>query len=434
MNFRKAKNWRIILAVSLILFSLPLYFFSEANVDTYYILIPLICFIQYYLTQRLKNTPMFLIFTLYVFLYFVYLIPHFYFDMNLSQHTQFQERRYFTKVLFEFYLFYSGLVLSTINNFNPKKIILKDAIKINCSKWKQIFYLLFIFIVFLKVINQGENVLSSSNPYAAYKDNLMSNNALPMFLFLFMFFFYYIIDNIKIRKIAYIILFSGLTYYSVTRGYRVLLAPLGFLFFFLYGEGRISFKWIIILFIGAFIGMIGINALKMGTAFEWKYMFSESDDFILSHHADNLYVSATGIGLVEEGTITFTDRILLNLGFFLEAIIPPSFLPTTMKYPLIITYYAQNGGGGLCLGGAYLMWGYAGIIIFSYLIGEIIRYSYITKNKTWKLLSIIILLYSANWFSYDFHVVLRFTVFAFIFYKLLVSIKFNDTKKNISCK
>lgn len=428
-----AKIRRLRFSILLILFSFPLWILSKGGIDIHYIVIPLIFILKIYLVQRLRNVPMFLIFTLYSFLYFLYLIPHFYMGMDLSQHVQFQKHELFIQVLFQFYLFYSGLVLSAVNDFNPKKNILKDSINIPCEKWKQKTFLAFVFIIFFKVISQGENVLEASNPYMAYKENLMSNSALPMFLLLFMFLLYYVISNVRIRKISYLILFGGLIYYCITRGYRVLIAPLGFLFFILFGEGKIKTKWIVILFITSFIGMIGINTLKMGMNFDWKYMFSESDDFVLSHHADNLYVSATGIGLVENGSINWITRIMLNIGFLLEAIIPPAFLPVEMKYPLIITHYVNNGGGGLCLGGAYLMWGYLGIFLFSFFLGEFIRYSYITKNPIWKLSSIVILLYSANWFSYDFHVILRFSVFAIIIYKLLVTVKLNANKKNINC-
>lgn len=426
-------KWRFNLGVLLVLFSFPLWIISENGIDISSFIIPLICILQFYLIYRLKNVPMFLIFTLYSFLYFIYLIPHFYWGTDLSEHTTFQKHELFIQVLFEFYLFYTGLILSTARNYNPNQVLLKEQIRIPCEKWKKKIFLIILFTIFLKVITQGENVINSNNPYQVYMENLDSNSALPMFLLLFMIFIYFIFENKKIRNYIYLLFFTGFVFYTITRGYRVLIAPLGFLFFFLYCEGKIKVKSIILLFILGFIGMIGINALKMGMNFEWKYLFSESDDYILSHHADNLYVSATGLGLVENGSIGIYERILLNIGFFLESIIPPAFLPTEMKYPLIISKYTTNGGGGLCLGGAYLMWGYVGILLFSYLLGEFIRKSYITSNTSWKFISIIVLIYSANWFSYDFHVILRFSLLGYIIYKLFIIVKFNG-QTNTYCK
>lgn len=410
---------RLCFGLLLVLFALPLWVMSEAGWDTFYYVVPLVCLMQAYLVVRFRNAQMLLILTLYVFLYFSYLIPYFYSGSQLSEHSEYQSYPLFCQVLYLFYLFYAGLTLSATHDYNPHKIRLQDTIHIECEPWKQVFFIVFLFAVFTIVIRQGTNVLGAENPYQAYMENLESNSALPMFMLLFMFFTYFVVGSKAVRRVIYTILFAGLLYYCVTRGYRVLLAPLGFIFFLLFLDGRIHVRWIVVGVVAAYVGMLGVNAIKMGDRFEWNKLFSEQEEFILSHHADNLYVSAAAIGLVEDDKIDFTDRLRLNMGFFAESVVPATYLPLDMKYPLIISTKTTNGGGGLCLTGAYMMWGYAGVLLFGFLLGEFIRRSYLSDSMLWRLLAMIVLLYSANWFSYDFHVILRFSVFAWLVYYLL---------------
>lgn len=410
---------RLCFGLLLALFALPLWVTSEAGWDTFYYTVPLVCLMQAYLVVRLRNAQMLLILTLYAFLYFSYLIPYFYNGSQLSEHREYQSYPLFCQVLYLFYLFYAGLTLSAARDFNPHKIRLRDTIRIECEPWKQVLFVVFLFAVFAMVIRQGTNVLGAENPYQAYMENLESNSALPMFMLLFMFFTYFVVSSKAVRRVIYTVLFAGLLYYSVTRGYRVLLAPLGFIFFLLFLDGRIHVRWIVVGVVAAYVSMLGVNAMKMGDKFEWGKLFSEQEEFILSHHADNLYVSAAAIGLVEEGKIDFTDRVRLNMGFFAESVVPATYLPLDMKYPLIISARTTNGGGGLCLAGAYMMWGYAGVLLFGFLLGEFIRRSYLSGYMLWRLLAMVVLLYSANWFSYDFHVILRFSVFAWVIYYLL---------------
>lgn len=416
----------------LMLCSLPLWSVIKLGVDVSYYVIPTILLLVIDLVINLRKVQLLLLFVLYSFLYFLYLIPYFWFHIQLSAYTDFQNFQLFSFVLFEFYLFYLGLSLSSIKSFNSQNIRLKDCIHFYCPFKIQLLYLLFLFVVLSWVIKQGQNVFLSSNPYITYMDNLESNSALPMFWLLFMFFGHYVINEKRIRIMLFPVLYMLFIYFCITRGYRNLLAPVIFLIFLFNFDSKLKLKWLLWLFLFAFMAMIGLNALKMGVDFKWIYLLTESDEFILSHHADNLYISAQGLGLVENDRIAFWDRIMLNIGFLLESICPPSLLPDFMKYPAIIRLYTDNGGGGLCIGGAFLMWGFGGVLLFGYLLGKLIRVSYDYSNKSLKIISMVILIFSANWFSYDFHVILRFSVLAYIIYILFKVFRY-DKKKYFSC-
>lgn len=434
-NIQLQSRIRLCFALLVSLFAIPLWVFTKGGFETYHIAVPLVIVMQLYLIQRFKNTQLLLILTLYAFIYFIYLIPYFYLDIQLSEHTMFNKFELFSEVLLQFYLFYAGLTLSATKSFNPEHLKLKDLIHIPQCTYKNIIFVFLLVIAFLLVLRQGENVFNSSNPYQAYMDNLESSSALPMFLLLLLFFSYFMIQNKKMRNVIFFTIFGGIFLFTITRGYRVLIAPLGFIFILLYFDLKIKTKWILGIVVLGFVGLTALNALKSGEEVKIEHLFSENSEYILSHHADNLYGSAAGVGLIRSGQIDLADRALLNGGFFLETAIPPAFLPNQIKYPLIISSKTKTGGGGLCITGAYMMWGYLGVFLFAFILGEFIRITYLKKRTSWALIAAIVLIYSANWFSYDFHVILRFPFFGFIIYLLIKYIVIKFPKyENPSCQ
>ncbi|UVS51298.1 hypothetical protein NXY23_12100 [Bacteroides thetaiotaomicron] len=102
----------------LLIISIPLGVLTQGGVDTYWVIIPLVFLMQGYLIFCFKNTQMLIILTLYVFIYFLYLLPYFYGGIQLSQYSQFQNRLYFSNILFLFYLFYAGLLLASKKRLN----------------------------------------------------------------------------------------------------------------------------------------------------------------------------------------------------------------------------------------------------------------------------------------------------------------------------
>ena len=217
-----------------------------------------------------------------------------------------------------------------------------------------------------------------------------------------------------------VVLIVMLTGYCVTRGFRMILAPTGLLIFMLFVDQRIRTRTVLLLFGLGFVALILVNSLKMSLSFSLDGMFSEGQhDYIVAHHADNLYVAAAGMGMLDCERIAFFDRVLLNLGFLAETVIPPGMLPDALKYPHIITHTVSTGGGGLFVMGAYLMWGYAGICIFGFLLGEFVRRTYQYRKPLQAIVCAVLMVFAPRWISYDFHIILRFSCLAVVIYLLL---------------
>ncbi len=416
-----ASKTRSTLAITLLLLAFPLGIFIEGGYPTHYIIVPLVILMQIYLLQRLRNAQLLLITTLYIQIYFLYLIPYFYCGIELSQYSEYQNPIYFEKIAFLFYIFYAGLVYSTRKAFNPNRKKLANLITISTTPFKQFLYIIFLLISLLLVLRQGQNVLTANGgTYNAYLENLDNVNGLPLFYILFLMIGYYVIGNWKYKTVLLAILSFILIIFCITRGFRMILAPIGLLLFMVFFDMRIRTRTVIILFGIGFLLLILVNNIKMNLTFNIDYIFSEGGhDYIVAHHADNLYVAAAGMGMLDHGDITFFDRILLNIGLLLEAIIPPGMLPDILKYPHIITHTVSTGGGGPFIMGAYLMWGYAGLYIFGYLLGEFVRMTYLAQKPLMAMLCAIIMIFAPRWVSYDFHIILRFSCFAIILYIML---------------
>lgn len=420
MNIAEKKLIRKGFFVFISLLSIPLYWFSKMGIDTYHIMIPAVIFMQIYLCFMLRNMAVFLLLTIYSFVYFLYLIPYFYFDMQLSMRTQYQNKIFFLLVCLQFYVFYAAICLSAIIRPNPERKWLRNGLMLNTSSVMSLMMpLLTLLVVIYLFMTGGSNVLIESNSYGAYMENLHKSNSVGLLVVMLISFSYFVIKNSKWRNVS-VFLFSGLiAYYAVTRGFRVIIAPVGFLVILLWGEQKISVKFVFVL---AFLGLVGltfVNALKMNESFSLMYVFSSNDSFILSHHADQLYGSAVATGLVEQGKISFFDRIFLQIGLFAQSVIPPSLFPLSMRFPHILTLHSEIGGGGLFMTGGTLLFGYIGMFLITYFLSKFIQFAYITSNKYIKILVFVILVYSANWFSYDLNVVLRFPILGLVVYYVM---------------
>lgn len=138
---------------------------------------------------------------------------------------------------------------------------------------------------------------------------------------------HYVIADWRWRKLLTVVLIVMLTGYCVTRGFRMILAPTGLLIFMLFVDQRIRTRTVLLLFGLGFVALILVNSLKMSLSFSLDGMFSEGQhDYIVAHHADNLYVAAAGMGMLD------CERIaVFRPGFaesrFLLNVIPPGMLP-----------------------------------------------------------------------------------------------------------
>lgn len=197
------------IAAIFLLAAIPLGVFTSGGMPTYRIIVPAVILMQFYLIRCFRNVQMLMILTLYLQIYFLYLVPYFYFGTELSQYSEFQNPVYFGKIAFLFYLFYTGLVCSARKPFNPSRIALCRLIRITTPRYKQVLYLLFLFVALGLVLRQGQNVLTAEvDSYGVYIENLDNTNSLPLFYILFLMIGHYVIADWRWRKLLTVVLLS----------------------------------------------------------------------------------------------------------------------------------------------------------------------------------------------------------------------------------
>lgn len=398
----------------LTIISIPLGIYTHNEGDVGKIIVLLIFFMQLYLIKRFKYSQGLLLLSLYLFIYVLYFIPYFFQGLDLSEWTEYQNRYYFSLSLYQFYIFYLGLCIGASYPINENKSTLITDLSFKVTPLNNFFFCIALFIVIKAVLNIGQNVLNSSNPYEAYIGNLDNSNSLPLFAIIFVLVFYICIKKKLLKTFFLTIFFLILLYHNITRGFRILIPIIILAIFLIKFELKWKTRTLLIMFCIGFIGLILLNNLKNGDSFSFNTLFSEEgDDYVLSHHADSLYGSACMNGVIQENKLILFDRIKLLIGFILEAVIPPSFLPIEMKYPLFINEMTITGGGGLCPIGCYVMGGYFFTLLFPICYVRFIDYCYKENiNPYIKLIGITTLILFPRWISYDFHVILRIPIIA----------------------
>ncbi|MBD5281034.1 MAG: hypothetical protein HDS35_10920 [Bacteroides sp.] len=387
--------------------------------EIYHVLVPLTTLYIIWAIYVFRHLQLYVIFLIYLSIYFFYLYPYFYSGIQLSEYSQYQDIANYNEISLIFFLFYNGTICCAII-WKSKGGQLARHAQFKYGNTTCILYFgLLIGCVFL-TMRQGVNVIGMQNSYDAYRSNLENTNSIPLITILV--FYLYPFDSRRPKYPAVFWIISCLiVYFCITRGFRMVLAPYGLLLFYWFFDGKIKFRTLLFFTVIGFIIFIGVNAIKMNVQLEVNNALSESksSNYIISHHADNLYVASAGIGLLRDGNIGMIDRILLNFGFLSEAVVPPSFLPDICKYPHIITKFIPTGGGGLFVVGSYFMWGEIGVWMFGLLLSKLITEAYKGNRIIAVIVGSVILIFAPRWASYDFHVILRFSVLAIFLYLLL---------------
>lgn len=435
MNTLRRQFVRII-SFTLLLLTIPLGLLTEMGIPTHIVIVPFVVLMQALILRIYKNTQSIILLSLYVFLYFLYLLPYFYGGMNLGPYTQYQRGYLYCVVAFLFYLYYLGILLAYKYRVKSMNKRILDNYSLCILGVNRTIFLLVFLVLLLGTLAQGQNVLVvSDGTYETYQDNLESINSMPLYTVLFLIFLYSIFKDKPKYSFLWLFIVSVLSFFCITRGLRIVLAPLFYFLFLIYLEGRIKNKQLYIIIAIGYSLFILANILKMNMEFQANMLFSEGDDsYVLSHHAEILYGAAAGIGLIQDGIVSIVQRFILNLTYILEIIVPPSWFPDMYKFPQIITSNTTIGGGGLCIIASYYMWSYTGVLLFGFFLTKYICNSYRSNNPVRILLCVIILVFSPRWISYDFNNLLRFPFIGIlIYYIFFMNKKQLYETKNIDC-
>lgn len=403
------------------------------GMDFYGIMIPATFILFVYLLNKYAKHQIFLIIFIYIFVYFWYLCIYFYTGRQLSQHFLYQRRLYFNKILLLFYLFFLGFAFSVPFIKDRRKQIALYGNLFNFSNAKRNIFIIFCLILLFLTFRMGANIFQSKNLYKAYVENIHNTSALPFIFLVFCFIYMLIKHNNK-----YIVLFfvCAYTYFCITRGMRIPLVPVWIAFYLRYFENKIGNIFLYALTFAGLILLLVMGNIKAGIELTSLFSTDYGNTYILSHHADELYGVAAGYGLIDSNIITGFDRLKAGASFFLQMIIPPSFFSDSLRFPQIITSNARTGGGGLVMFGAYLFWGYGGVVLFSFIFSRMVISAYGSKNKLFLLWIFITLAFSCNWISYDFLNILRFPFLACIIVLCYKSVKLcwiKNSEKNLDC-
>lgn len=155
-----AKGFVIVCLLSLV----PLggYMYVGGNIALF--CIPLMFGLIAVLIARLRNAQPLLIMAFYLFIYFLYLIPHFTLGSELSEYSTYQQTDLFNRVLFQFYVYYTGMATATFPMINQNRWRLADLQLFRISKLNIVFYLLAFMVIVRITLSYGVNVLIADNP------------------------------------------------------------------------------------------------------------------------------------------------------------------------------------------------------------------------------------------------------------------------------
>ena len=402
----------------LILF--PIFFaLNFADISIYKIVMPLTVLLILFSLYLYRNVQIMMIIIIYIALYFVYLFPFFYFGIQLSQYTIYNNVHNFEKVALMFYIFFLGLIFSSDLNLNMKKMKVSEVLFVNYSFSKRIILFFCSIVLVILTFSQGTNIYRAANYYQAYKENLklLGSSSLYGVIPLLILGFSY-----KSRKTRFLIIGPFVFLYcifAITRGTRMVLVPYVMLIFVLCFDLKFKSIYIVWLCMFGFVFLLVLNMVKAKISFEASNLFGTGTEYLISHHTDMDYICCAILGLFDDNKISPLLRFSTRLGTLLEVIVPPKILPDSWKYPHAIAGILPNGGGCPMFVVLYIsFFGFAGIFVMGVILSKLVSLLYKKGEKqiSIKLIIVSILIFSSRWISYDFHTILRFPAFAVIFY------------------
>ena len=168
------------LVIGCVLSLVPLWGFNLVGGAIEWCCMPLLVLLQLGLIYRFRHMQPLLILSIYLCIYALYLIPHFFGGARLSEWWVYQDTHYFRQVLLQFYVFYVGLAVGALGALNPERRRLLDAQTVTVSPGTAICLTLGVCALLALTYRSGANVLTADNPYQAYVENGKSGSFVIM--------------------------------------------------------------------------------------------------------------------------------------------------------------------------------------------------------------------------------------------------------------
>lgn len=207
------------------------------------------------------------------------------------------------------------------------------------------------------------------------------------------------IDSVILCILIFLLYFR----FFINRKNTILLLIIGFVFISLYGMYRSSVDTNL----GNFVSN-NLNRVELSTG----------------NSIDVYYASMRIFYLMEHNILTMHDRLLSGIYFLISIVMPYSALPSLANLSSYLQDVYWSGGGGLAPIFIFAMFGYIGVIIFSYWIAKCINvFIHRNSNESFYVYSLFVISTTPRWFAYNPIIVIKFCLFGYLFYVLMKNIQ-----------
>lgn len=378
---------------------------------------------------KLRKSQILVIMMLYMSTYLVYLIPYFFYNINIAYYTQFQDYQIYSKVLNYHSIFLCIIYLYTNKNKINKKF--SDQIIIKDNSYIYIISIIAMIVIFLIGKVKSNNFIDANSfGLAIYEYFYLffilaykySGKKKGKIVFLIILSIFYILKGIlltgRIESIQMILLLFTLFYENkIKNRHLILFFIIFFMLFGLYGNMRSNND------LNASLNNISISKIK-------------DNGYMISNQGDVFYNSVVYVGLINNNILNYSVRVKSFIGFLCQIFLPSSYVPfqegSLSNYSKV---YAQAGGGGLITTYFYVWGGVMGVVIISLYISKLINNLYYIKNQYVVLYVAMMIITYPRWFAYSpitlFKLCLYIIPIGFIF---SVINKFLEKNKQLSSK
>ena len=370
---------------------------------------------------------------LFNYLFFIYGIPHIFFNFSLNAMSHYIASKYLTQIYWMISLFLSVLILqiSYIPKYHKKLTSYHELSRQLAFPKSPLLFMMLASISYYAIVwgIQGVFILGKGYGYAAYIQNLQSTSGIPEYLLIVFF-----LGALCAKKPLFRAIWFGLLLFFIIKtsliGLRVVTMMGGLLALWFSGI-RINFKRTLIWFPVFFLLFSFIGVLKNVTSISWEelipnLLYEVHGDIIVSHHTNVLWSSVSMLYLIDVGILDAYQRINVLLYFLMNMIIPSGILQKSWQ-PFIGSWLQEQGyssGGGHIVAFAFLSGGIFFVIFIGFFFGALLRNAVSHRSnllsqffRCWFMMTIITF---PRWISYDLgNSFFRLPIYASVIYTII---------------
>lgn len=359
----------------------------------------------------IKKNIVFILVSVYMFLYTYVTRYTFFYNIPISFHESFGQSNFIYKASLIHFLF---LIIFCLVLKIPKK---EDMKQINIQDNKYIFYLNFI-IAFIAMIlgRSGEMIFDSGG----YGQGEVKQSTINEYFFIF-FVVSFIFSGLKRRNTIFLISLAGIyCLKNLLFGGRIEVVMMGLCLFYLLFQYKMNLKqFALLLLVGiSFFNLYGIvrgNPLIL-LEDNWYTALSEqnvdTNDFIMSQEGDVNQATSRIVGMADTNIIPFKERIGSFFYFIFSSVVPSSALPPIANLSAYNSNIYTVGGGGLISSYFYVFGSFPAVILIAMFLAYFFSQTGNNNKKLLMQLYIIFLVITLpRWFAYNPIAIIKLSVY-----------------------